>query len=115
MIHSSSIWKFDGGELNLYLSILTFREEARIPQLVKNGFQCVFIPVFTHGFFFLQVNDSDLENATHEKAAAALKGAGNTVAILAQYKPEGKEKPCDVSILKLLRDFIGFLIYLSTE
>lgn len=42
-------------------------------------------------FFFLQVNDSDLENATHEKAAAALKGAGNTVAILAQYKPEGKE------------------------
>ena len=41
-------------------------------------------------FFFLQVNDSDLENATHEKAAAALKGAGNTVAILAQYKPEGK-------------------------
>jgi len=41
-------------------------------------------------FFFLQVNDADLENATHEKAAAALKGAGNTVAILAQYKPEGK-------------------------
>ncbi|XP_020614630.1 disks large homolog 1-like isoform X2 [Orbicella faveolata] len=36
----------------------------------------------------LSVNDADLENATHEKAAAALKGAGNTVAILAQYKPE---------------------------
>ncbi|KAJ7392665.1 Disks large 3 [Desmophyllum pertusum] len=36
----------------------------------------------------LSVNDTDLEVATHEKAAAALKGAGNTVAILAQYKPE---------------------------
>jgi len=36
------------------------------------------------------VNDTALEDATHEKAAAALKGAGNTVAILAQYKPEGK-------------------------
>ncbi|XP_078380802.1 disks large homolog 1-like isoform X2 [Oculina patagonica] len=36
----------------------------------------------------LSVNDTDLEDATHEKAAAALKGAGNTVAIVAQYKPE---------------------------
>lgn len=40
--------------------------------------------------FFMQVNDTELESATHEKAAAALKGAGNTVAIVAQYKPEGK-------------------------
>ena len=38
MIHSSSIWKFDGGELNFSMSILTFREEATIPKLVKNGF-----------------------------------------------------------------------------
>lgn len=36
----------------------------------------------------LSVNDTDLEDATHEKAAAALKGAGNTVVIVAQYKPE---------------------------
>lgn len=36
----------------------------------------------------LAVNDTDLQDATHEKAAAALKGAGSTVAILAQYKPE---------------------------
>lgn len=36
----------------------------------------------------LAVNDIDLSDATHEKAAAALKGAGSTVAILAQYKPE---------------------------
>jgi len=32
-----------------------------------------------------------LLDATHEKAAAALKGAGSTVAIVAQYKPEGKQ------------------------
>jgi len=50
----------------------------------------VFLFLFSLIFFFVQVNDADLENATHEKAAAALKGAGNTVAILAQYKPEGK-------------------------
>jgi hypothetical protein len=49
-----------------------------------------FYSCFLSFSFFLQVNDTDLENATHEKAAAALKGAGNTVAILAQYKPEGK-------------------------
>lgn len=41
-------------------------------------------------FILLQVNDTHLEDATHEKAAAALKGAGNTVVIMAQYKPEGK-------------------------
>ncbi|XP_048589028.1 disks large homolog 1 isoform X2 [Nematostella vectensis] len=34
------------------------------------------------------VNDVDLTNATHEQAAAALKGAGSTVTITAQYKPE---------------------------
>lgn len=36
----------------------------------------------------LAVNDTELSNATHEQAAAALKGSGNTVTIVAQYKPE---------------------------
>jgi len=34
------------------------------------------------------VNGIDLRDATHEQAAAALKGAGDTVDIIAQYKPE---------------------------
>lgn len=38
----------------------------------------------------LQVNGIDLRGATHEQAAAALKGAGQTVTIVAQYRPEGK-------------------------
>ena len=36
------------------------------------------------------MNGINLENATHEQAAAALKGAGDVVDIIAQYKPEGK-------------------------
>ncbi|XP_077197457.1 disks large homolog 2 isoform X20 [Paroedura picta] len=36
----------------------------------------------------LSVNGIDLRGATHEQAAAALKGAGQTVAIIAQYQPE---------------------------
>ena len=35
-----------------------------------------------------QVNDIDLQNATHEHAAAALKGAGDAVDIVAQYQPD---------------------------
>jgi len=35
------------------------------------------------------VNGIDLRDATHEQAAAALKGAGETVEIMAQYKPKG--------------------------
>jgi len=35
------------------------------------------------------VNGIDLRKATHEQAAAALKGAGDTVEIMAQYKPKG--------------------------
>jgi len=35
------------------------------------------------------VKGIDLRNATHEQAAAALKGAGDTVEIMAQYKPKG--------------------------
>ncbi|GLG98020.1 hypothetical protein R5R35_005718 [Gryllus longicercus] len=36
----------------------------------------------------LSVNGVNLRNATHEEAAQALKGAGQTVTIVAQYKPE---------------------------
>ncbi|XP_068457168.1 disks large homolog 2 isoform X4 [Clinocottus analis] len=36
----------------------------------------------------LSVNGIDLRGATHEQAAAALKGAGQVVTILAQYRPE---------------------------
>lgn len=32
----------------------------------------------------------DLSSATHEQAAAALKNAGQTVIIVAQYRPEGE-------------------------
>ena len=35
------------------------------------------------------MNGIDLRNATHEQAAAALKGAGDVVDIIAQYRPEG--------------------------
>lgn len=37
-----------------------------------------------------QVNGVDLRMATHEQAAAALKNAGQTVTIIAQYRPDGK-------------------------
>ncbi|XP_069049857.1 disks large homolog 3 isoform X11 [Lepisosteus oculatus] len=36
----------------------------------------------------LSVNGVNLKNATHEQAAAALKRAGQTVTIIAQYRPE---------------------------
>jgi len=36
------------------------------------------------------VNGVDLRVATHEQAAAALKNAGQTVTIIAQYRPEGQ-------------------------
>ncbi|KYO31882.1 hypothetical protein Y1Q_0003442 [Alligator mississippiensis] len=38
----------------------------------------------------LSVNGIDLRGATHEQAAAALKGAGQTVTIIAQYQPEDR-------------------------
>ncbi|KAI5099923.1 disks large-like 2 isoform X23, partial [Silurus meridionalis] len=40
------------------------------------------------GDLYIYVNGIDLRGATHEQAAAALKGAGQTVAIVAQYRPE---------------------------
>ena len=36
-----------------------------------------------------QVNNIDLRYATHDLAAAALKGSGDIVEIIAQYRPEG--------------------------
>ncbi|XP_035210037.1 disks large 1 tumor suppressor protein-like [Stegodyphus dumicola] len=36
----------------------------------------------------ISVNGIDLRHATHEQAAAALKGAGHTVTMLVQYRPE---------------------------
>ncbi|KAL2089302.1 hypothetical protein ACEWY4_013990 [Coilia grayii] len=41
----------------------------------------------------LAVNGVDLRSATHEQAAAALKNAGHTVTITAQYSPEGFTQP----------------------
>lgn len=41
-------------------------------------------------FFLLQVNGVDLRSATHEQAAAALKNAGQTVTIIAHFRPEGE-------------------------
>lgn len=45
----------------------------------------------------LQVNGVNLRNATHEQAAAALKRAGQTVTIIAQYRPEGEGIYCLIS------------------
>lgn len=43
---------------------------------------------------FHQVNGIDIHNATHEQAAAALKSAGDTVEIIAVYRPEGSQHSC---------------------
>lgn len=40
--------------------------------------------------WFFEVNGAELHNATHEQAAAALKNAGQSVTIVAQYRPEGE-------------------------
>jgi len=40
----------------------------------------------------LQVNNIDLRYATHDQAAAVLKGSSEVVEIIAQYKPEGQLK-----------------------
>lgn len=66
------------------------------PLLMVLG-SCVFpgdpgstLMVVTPALTDFQVNGVDLRNATHEQAALALKNAGQTVTIIAQYKPEGK-------------------------
>jgi len=38
----------------------------------------------------MQVNNIDLRYATHDQAAAVLKGSSDVVEIIAQYKPEGQ-------------------------
>jgi len=38
----------------------------------------------------IQVNNIDLRYATHDQAAAVLKGSSDVVEIIAQYKPEGQ-------------------------
>ena len=38
----------------------------------------------------LQVNNTDLQTATHEQAAQTLKNAGSEVTLVVQYRPEGK-------------------------
>ncbi|KAG1683812.1 Disks large 2 [Nymphon striatum] len=40
----------------------------------------------------LSVQNIDLRNATHEQAAAALKGAGQTISMIAQYRPEASKE-----------------------
>ncbi|XP_071506436.1 disks large homolog 1-like [Diadema antillarum] len=50
----------------------------------------------------LSVNGKDLMNATHEDAALALKGAGQVVTIVAQYKPE--EYNCFEAKIQSLRE-----------
>lgn len=47
---------------------------------------------------FKQVNGVNLRNATHEQAAAALKRAGQSVTIVAQYRPEGRRTGWDTMI-----------------
>lgn len=37
----------------------------------------------------------NLRNATHEQAAAALKRAGQSVTIVAQYRPEGRRRKAE--------------------
>lgn len=41
-----------------------------------------------HGDQLLSVNHIDLRNATHDQAAAALKGSSDTVEMIVQYRPE---------------------------
>lgn len=45
------------------------------------------------------MNGVDLRMATHEQAAAALKNAGQTVTIIAQYRPDGKATTLTYNIL----------------
>lgn len=51
---------------------------------------CCNIIVCVYFYLVEQVNGIDLRGATHEQAAAALKGAGQVVTIFAQYRPEGE-------------------------
>ncbi|XP_071839440.1 disks large homolog 4-like isoform X5 [Apostichopus japonicus] len=67
-----------GGEDNegIFISFILAGGVADLSGELKRGDQ------------ILSVNGRDLSVATHEDAALALKGAGSTVTIVAQYKPE---------------------------
>ncbi|XP_022254785.1 disks large homolog 4-like, partial [Limulus polyphemus] len=45
----------------------------------------------------LSVNGVDLRHATHEEAAAELKGAGQSVTMVVQYRPEAQFKTTDAA------------------
>ncbi|KAK8776595.1 hypothetical protein V5799_030061 [Amblyomma americanum] len=49
----------------------------------------------------LSVNGVDLRHATHEQAAAALKGAGHTVTMVVQYRPDVFATNCYVTTFLL--------------
>lgn len=67
-----------------------------------------------------QVNGVDLRMATHEQAAAALKNAGQTVTIIAQYRPDGKTYPVYLISLEnvqpplsyCIMELLGFYVFL---
>lgn len=67
-----------GGEdgEGIFISFILAGGPADLSGQVKRGDQILF------------VNDVDLSTATHEKAAAALKGAGSEVTLKLQYKPQ---------------------------
>lgn len=55
------------------------------------------------------MNGVDLRMATHEQAAAALKNAGQTVTIIAQYRPDGKRHQGQTNILFLISENVANL------
>ncbi|XP_063056137.1 discs large homolog 1-like protein [Engraulis encrasicolus] len=62
----------------------------------------------------LAVNGVDLRTATHEQAAAALKNAGQTVSITAQYSPE-EYRLFEVRIQELREQMIGSGVTTATQ
>ncbi|KAM4796136.1 disks large homolog 2 [Rhinophrynus dorsalis] len=56
----------------------------------------------------ISVNGIDLRGASHEQAAAALKGAGQTVTMVAQYQPEGGQEDCILSYEPVTRQEINY-------
>lgn len=67
--------------------------------------------VFSCHVCVCQVNGVDLSSATHEQAAAALKNAGQTVTIVAQYRPEGeysRYKPSSLTYKRNRKIFLDF-------
>lgn len=66
-------------------------DSSHLKNLTSFLTKCPLFPFYNCIYLlFKQVNGVNLRNATHEQAAAALKRAGQTVTIIAQYRPEGK-------------------------